>query len=360
MAKKFPGVREIKTKKGIVYEIHYYPKPGANKVYRRVKAESASDAFVIRAAMMKEKPGAMVESLTFAELKEKLRLKCKADGNSPKTIINLMGKFKTLFEDFLQSRFPKVKSVNELTQQIVEQYKQYIVVELKREKGWRDELTKLKSIISKMVALGYCEERIFKDVLKQFKKPKRTMKIYTEITPVEKRDFLNHIKEHRPDLYGITYLIMRLGWRREQVISLKREDIKFNGITPVEIICQPQNTKNKEPFILRNFGKDITDLLKQCYQDSKGSQWLFPNRNGKKVHSNNYSNYIANTSLKVLEKRLTPHDFRHMFCTLMKKQGLPERDIMAITGHKDIGSFQIYTHPTGEGIKKVLESSKIF
>ena len=90
------------------------------------------------------------------------------------------------------------------------------------------------------------------------------------------------------------------------------------------------------------------------------SQWLFPNSKGKKVHSNNYSNYIANTSLKVLKKRLTPHDFRHMFCTLMKKQGLPERDIMAITGHKDVGSFQIYTHATGEGIKKVLESSRIF
>lgn len=360
MSKRFPGVRRIKGKKGEAYEISFYPFPGAKRKQIRVKASSEKEASLIRAQYMGERSGNAARDLSFAELKDRLKLKCQADKNSSKTIINLMGKFHTLFEKFLPEHYPYVKSINELNQQIIERYKQFIVVDKGRETGWRDELTKLKSMFKKMVAIGCCDERICTEVLAKFTKPKRTLKVYKEITQEQKQKFLTHIKEDRPDLYGITYLIMRLGWRREQVISLKRSDIKFDGLRPVEIVCQPQNTKNKEPFILRNFGNDISELLNDCYQNSKGSEWLFPNRNNKKIHSNNYSNYISATSLKVLRIRLTPHDFRHMFCTYMKKLGLPERDIMAITGHKDVGSFQIYTHATGEGIKKVLESGKIF
>jgi len=309
---------------------------------------------------MGKQSNGLVHELTFPELKERLKLKCQADKNSPKTIINLMGKFYTLFEDFLPKFYPYVKSIKEFNQHILERYKQYIVVDKGRENGWRDELTKLKSIFKKMVAIGCYEEKICKELLGKFPKPKRTLKVYKEITQEQKRQLLTYIREHRPDLYGIIYLIARLGWRREQVISLKRSDIKFDGLRPVEIVCQPQNTKNKEPFILQNFGKDIAEVLNEHYQSSKGSEWLFPNRKGNKVHSNNFSNFISETSLEVLKIRLTPHDFRHMFCTHMKKLGLPERDIMSITGHKDIGSFQIYTHATGEGTKKVLDSSKIF
>lgn len=360
MSRRYPGVRRLTGKKGEAYEISFYPFPGAKRKQVRVKASSEKEAFLIRSQYMGEQPDGVMRELSFTELKERLKLKCQADKNSPKTVINLMGKFYTLFEEFLPKHYPYVKSINELNQQIIEAYKQFIVVEKGRETGWRDELTKLKSIFKKLVAIGCCKERICTEVLIKFSKPKRTLKVYKEITLEQKREFLTYIKKDRPDLYGITYLIMRLGWRREQVISLKRTDIKFNGLKPVEIVCQPQNTKNKEPFILRNFGNDIAEVLNEYYQSSKGSEWLFPNRNGKKVHSNNYSNYISRTSFDVLKIRLTPHDFRHMFCTHMKKLGLPERDIMAITGHKDVGSFQIYTHATGEGIKKVLESGKIF
>ncbi len=357
---RYLGVRICNGKKGITYEVSYYPFPGAKKKYLRVEATSEKEAFIKRAQLMGEKPKYQTQEFSFPELKERLKLKCQADKDSPKTIINLMGKFHTLFEEFLPLHYPHVKSINELNQQIIERYKQFIVVDKKRENGWRDELTKIKSIFRKMVAIGCCEERICANVLAKFAKPKRELKVYKEITIDQKREFLKYIKEDRPDLYGITFFIMRLGWRREQVISLKRTDIKFIGVKPVEIVCQPQNTKNKEPFVLRNFGNDITDVLNEYYQLSRGYEWLFPNRKGNKVHSNNYSNYISETSEKVLKIRLTPHDFRHMFCTHAKKEGLPERDIMAITGHKDIGSFQIYTHATGEGVKKVLDSSKIF
>lgn len=357
---KFAGVREYPGKRGTLYQVSYYPFPGSKKKYLTVKADSARQASIIRAQNMGTLPIAKVHELSFPELKERLRFKCEADGNSLKTINNLMSKFRALFEEFLPKHYPHVKSLNELNQQIIERFKQYIVVDEKRKTGWRDELTKLKSILRKMVDIGCYDEKICNDLLKKFKKPKRTSKVYKEITKEQKRQFLTHIKENRPDLYGITYLIMRLGWRREQVISLKRTDIKFDGLKPVQIICQPQNTKNKEPHILDNFGDDIAKMLTEAYQSSKDSEWLFPNRKGNKVHSNNYTNYITETSLEVLKIKLTPHDFRHMFCTLMKKKGLPERDIMKITGHKDIGSFQIYTHATREGVRRVLDSGEIF
>lgn len=362
MSRSYPGVRKVKSKTGDSYEISWYPFPGAKRRQIRITASSLKEAFLIRTQRMAESDSRnkAVPDLSFAELKERLRLKFQADKNAPKTIVNYMGKFKTLFEKFLPQHYPRVKSVNRLNQEIMERYKQYIVVDQSRKHGWRDELTKLKSIFGKMVAIGCCDERIVAEVLSKFEKPDPRAKVYKEITKEQKQQLLIYIKEDRPDLYGITYLIMRLGWRRGQVISLQRSDIKFNGLKPVEIVCQPHNTKNKKPHILRGFGSDVTEVLQHYYQASKGSDWLFPNRKGNRVHANNYTNYITKTSLKVLNVRLTPHDFRHMFCTHMKKLGLPERDIMSITGHQDIKSFQIYTHATTEGIKRVLDSGKIF
>lgn len=352
---KYPGVREIK--KGACYQIDFQIK--GDRKWVTIKAKSPKEASIIRAnEMAKYKPNTGTQAFSFGELKQQLELKCQADGNSKKTIYgNILPKFKNFFEVFLPQYYPHITNINQLTSPtIIEKYKVF----RNRPNGWRDELTKLRTIVSKFVKIGLCKKEIYDNVLCGVKKPKRKAKLYKEISKSDMRKYLDWLKKSRPDYWGIMYFNMRLGWRRGQALSIKKKNIQFNDLRPVAITCEPQDTKNKEPFILRDIDEELAKVIKRYYFNRRKTEWLFPNRNSSKHHANHYTEYIGKTTQRVLGIRLTPHDFRHSFCTMRLNEGSTPRDIMAVTGHKDINSFNIYTHPSSDGTKKVIERSKLF
>jgi len=360
MSRRYAGVRFIKDD---VYEISFYPYPGAKRRQYRIRAGSMKEAHLIRVRHMDQHGHGSSSNaeLSFAELKARLELKLKADNVSDRTIYhNLLPKYRSLFETFIPLRYPQVTTVNQLSRELIENYKQWIVVECGRTTGWRDELTKIKTIVKKLVDIGCCNKEIYYEVLGGFKRPQRNKKLYKEVSRADMKRLLDHIKQDRPDLYGITYFIMRLGWRRGQVISIKRKNIRWNGLWPVEILIEPGDTKTKEPFILREIDPELANVIKRYAFDRRKTIWLFPNRNNNKHHANHYTEYIRKVSKKVLGITLSPHDFRHSFVTTRLKEGSTPRDIMAITGHKDVESFNIYTHPTSEGTKRVIDNSRIW
>ncbi|MFC1590576.1 tyrosine-type recombinase/integrase [Candidatus Omnitrophota bacterium] len=357
MSKRYPGVRHIKDNS---YEINYYPHPNADRVWNTVEADSMKSASLLRADKIKnyktEEP-----SLDFDKLKVRLEHKLIRDGLSKKSIYsNLIPKFNSFFEKFLPGRFPDIKDINRINREVIEQYKDYIVRDCNRPKGWRDELTKLKVIFSKLIKDGCCNRSIYDEVLKEFKRPKRTNKLYREISKSDMKQLLDYVKKDRLDYYGITYMIMRLGWRRGQVISIKRQNVRLDGLRPAEILIEPEDTKNKESVVFRDIDAELANILKQYKFSRKKSIWLFPNTRGGKHHPNHYTEYIRKTSQEVLGVTIGPHYFRHSFITRMLREGHSPRDIMAITGHKDMDSFNIYAHSTSEGTRKVVAESKLW
>jgi integrase len=358
MAKKFEGVQELI--KGELYKINYQVN-GIRRFYR-IEASSSKEAYIVRLKEMdKQRPDMKAQATSFSELKKHLVLICQADGNSPKTIYgNLISKFSNFYEVFLPKYYPHITNIDQLTSEIIEHYKQFVVIEQGREKGWRDELTKQRTMASKFVKRGYCSKEIYDNAFCGVKKPKRTQRLYREITRAQMKTLLDHIEEHRPDYYGITYMIMRLGWRRGQVLSIKRRNIKVNGFKPIEIICEPQDTKTKEPFVFKNIDEELAKVVMKYLWDKHKTEWLFPNSSNRKHHANHYSSWIKSTAKEILGIELTPHDFRHNFITKRLNEGSTPRDIMAVTGHKDIDSFNIYTHATSSGTKEVLKNSRLF
>ena len=68
-----------------------------------------------------------------------------------------------------------------------------------------------------------------------------------------------------------------------------------------------------------------------------------------------YRKYLAKVSLRVLHRKITPHDFRHSLVTHLKGMGFSDKDIMAITGHVDREVLnKYYSHSTEDGRRKVL------
>lgn len=249
MARKARGVKHLT---GDTFLIDYQVR--LERRQERIHAASIAEARVIREERKMElrkqaslpKNGQERLNATFDEAWQKLEADLKADNVCLKNVQRYTRIFQGLFYEFLPLKFPEIKSPSELRLPFFLEYKNYFVNELKRNPngGLRAELICIKSMMRRFKKLGFCEKDVVEG-LTEIKRPNSIKKRYPDVPNDKLKELLGFIKQDSPYFYSPIYFACRTGRRINEILSIEKRDLEWNGLNPTRINIRSETTKTK-------------------------------------------------------------------------------------------------------------------
>lgn len=126
------------------------------------------------------------------------------------------------------------------------------------------------------------------------------------------------------------------------------ETIKLYPSSLEGSVLRIEDTKSLEPrpaFI----PDELADELRQYIYDAGITGRIFAY--GRQIPSLNYERYNTNGVRKEMQKnfaklgyKMNPHDLRHAFATMLRRNGADVYDIKELLGHADVRTTQMYIH----------------
>ncbi|WP_140486679.1 site-specific tyrosine recombinase [Flavobacterium sp. GSA192] len=148
------------------------------------------------------------------------------------------------------------------------------------------------------------------------------------------------------------------GLRVSELVALKISDLFFD-----EGFIKITGKGNKERFVpIANSTKRFILLYKDHVRvdvpvKKEHSDVLFLNRRGAQLTRAMVFTIINNLATKInLNKKISPHTFRHSFATHLLENGADLRSIQLMLGHESITTTEVYLHLDRTFLTEVLES----
>lgn len=214
-----------------------------------------------------------------------------------------------------------------------------------------------------------------------------TSKKRESLTPEQENTFLDFIKSDAvgSKYYDAIYILLNTGMRISEFCGLLVSDIDFENKT-LKVERQLLRTHNIK-YILEDTKTEsgrrvlpLTDEVLACFRrilknrnapkvepmiDGK-SGFLFFDRNKKPLVALHWEGYVSRLREKFYASLgedmkdmliITPHVFRHTYCTKMVREGIHPKTLQYLLGHSDVKiSLNVYTHYKLEDAERDLAS----
>lgn len=145
------------------------------------------------------------------------------------------------------------------------------------------------------------------------------------------------------------------GCRVSEVSFLRLSDLDIGKGTAR---VMGKGRKERVVFLSGSARKAVEAWLPFRAAKAKGEPWLFVNARGGQLTSRGIA-WILERRVACLgiNKRVSPHAFRHSFATHLVGRGADVRVVQELLGHANISTTQVYTHVDLERLREVYERS---
>ena len=148
-------------------------------------------------------------------------------------------------------------------------------------------------------------------------------------------------------------LLYSCGLRVSELVSLKIQDLFF-GEGYIRVIGK--GDKQRLVPISATARERVHRYLDKRPETRSGEETLFLNNRGSRL-----TRVMVFTILKQaarnagIEKRISPHTFRHSFATHLLEGGASIRQVQEMLGHESILTTEIYTHLDSSHLRRTVE-----
>lgn len=248
----------------------------------------------------------------------------------------------TQFFSYVQSTEPEKETIEQYITELHKKYKQKTI---------KRKIASIKAFYSYLEEEELVEQNPFRKIKVKFKE---TIILPRIIPREEIEQLLNYIYASLSNLSGIQYkhslrdaavieVFFATGARVYEISNIRVENINLNSG-----LIRIMGKGGKERYIQIS-NTAVLDILRKYYEENepeiKKSGYFFINNRGKRYTEQSIRLMLKKYTLKAgIQRKITPHMFRHSFATYLIEEGVDVSCVQQILGHSSIKTTQIYIH----------------
>lgn len=248
----------------------------------------------------------------------------------------------TQFFSYVQSAEPEKETIEQYITDLHKKYKQKTI---------KRKIASIKAFYSYLEEEELVEQNPFRKIKVKFKE---TIILPRIIPREEIEQLLNYIYASLSSLSGIQYkhslrdaavieVFFATGARVYEISNIRVENINLNSG-----LIRIMGKGRKERYIQIS-NTAVLDILRKYYEENepeiKKSGYFFINNRGKRYTEQSIRLMLKKYTLKAgIQRKITPHMFRHSFATYLIEEGVDVSCVQQILGHSSIKTTQIYIH----------------
>lgn len=248
----------------------------------------------------------------------------------------------TQFFSYVHSNEPEKETIEQYITELHKKYKQKTI---------KRKIASIKAFYSYLEEEELVEQNPFRKIKVKFKE---TIILPRIIPREEIEQLLNYIYASISSLSGIQYkhtlrdasvieVFFATGARVYEISNIRAENINLNSG-----LIRIMGKGRKERYIQIS-NTAVLDILRKYYEENepeiKKSGYFFINNRGNRYTEQSIRLMLKKYTLKAgIQRKITPHMFRHSFATYLIEEGVDVSCVQQILGHSSIKTTQIYIH----------------